>query len=89
MSCGSGICASIPSRRFAPRSGAPRLSFRLRCAFIGLGSMLHAMQRKQFMIELEKLRQRGLLSGSHLRFLSEVGLTHEQVERENGKRFWN
>jgi len=87
MSCGSGTCASTPSRRFAPRSGAPRHSFRLRRALIALGSMFYAARRRQVMIEIEKLRQRGLLTGQHLRFFSDAGLTHEQVERENGKSF--
>jgi len=89
MSCASSTCASTQSRRFAPKSGARMHLFRLRRALIELGSMLLAMQRKQFLIEIEKLRQRGHLTGRHLRFFSEVGLTHEQGDRKNDKPYWN
>jgi hypothetical protein len=85
MSCGSSTCASTKSQNFAPAPGALRHSFRR--VLIRLGSMLYAARRRQVMIEIEKLRQRGLLTERDLRFISEAGLAHKQVERETTKSF--
>ena len=89
MSCGSHTCnatySNVPARDIkatAPRSWLAKIGARI-------GLALERMQRRQFAIEIEKARQRGILKELDDRLLRDIGLTREQAMREARKRFWN
>ncbi len=50
---------------------------------------IYKIQRRQFLAELEKARQRGILRELDDRLLSDIGMTREQADDEARKRFWH
>jgi uncharacterized protein YjiS (DUF1127 family) len=87
MSCGSKTCAITTSGnpRYLETAERPaRLAGILR----KLGAMVESERRRQFWLELEKARQRGLLKDLDDRMLRDIGLTREQATREARKWFW-
>jgi hypothetical protein len=74
MFCGGDLCNSANFGKFSrdppPAARMPGLSR----ALIKARAILYEMQRRQVAIEIEKARQRGLLTERHMRFLSDVGL---------------
>jgi uncharacterized protein YjiS (DUF1127 family) len=89
MSCGSSTCnptrSNISALSLEPAS---RLSW-LAKMWARIGVTLVKIQKRQFAIELEKARQRGILMGLDDRLLADIGLTREQAMREGRKRFWD
>lgn len=88
MSCGSNTCnstqSSVPARDL---ESATRHS-RLARIWARIGVAFDKMRWRQFSIELEKARQRGILLELDDRLLSDIGLTRDQAIREARKRFW-
>ena len=50
-------------------------------------SIIYAARRRQVLIEIEKVRQRGLLSDRDVHFLASLGLTQERnpVDQKKGE----